>query len=392
MPPGDRLAWLGPGPFRNHDLVHAPWIPAGPARVRARSRPDVCDLGDWSDLGLRPQQPRAARPLDGRRARVRVARRSDSRLRRRGDRRRAGARRAHATSVRPARCHRRPLPARVGAGDRRTPLCARRRAGAARARLPCVFHGGHDLAHGGRGRGEQGQRAAAQSVSARRTAALLLASASAAGSGVSPGAPPDIDGASAAGQFGRARAGLRPVSVRLCPTVGAEPGRSRSWIARRVGVHELRRPRAAGRLLEHGCPALRGGRSEHRRGHALVLLEPPDRRPAATALVSAAPLDWIRAWSVGVAGTGPVTRRPDAADPGPLRLSARGDAALHHVCGDHADDDGGGNGGGDARLGAAVGDLGNWKRGGSDSARALGARREIAPLPGFVGVLASRCW
>ena len=87
------------------------------------------------------------------------------------------------------------------------------------------------------------------------------------------------------------------------------PVARRARIARRAGVHELRRSRALVVFWRTGVRLIRGCRSEHRRGHALVLCQPADRRPAAAALVSAPSLDRICARSVGAAGAGPGARR-----------------------------------------------------------------------------------
>ena len=61
----------------------------------------------------------------------------------------------------------------------------------------------------------------------------------------------------------------------------------------------------SGAPLRHRVRGAQG--PQHRRRHPLVLRQPADRRPAATAVVPAAPLDRLRAWPVGACSS---WRRP----------------------------------------------------------------------------------
>ena len=267
---------VGSGSLRQHRCVRRPRLPTGVAHLRARSRQGICGVRHGADLGLRAQQPRAPRSVDGGRARVSASRRSADRLRSRGAGGRVAARLAHASRLRPRGPDGRPLSARVGARDRRFAVCARRRARAGGPRLSRLLHGRHDLADGGRRRSEQGRRATSESVSARRAVALLLAAALADRRAVSPRAAADLDGAGAARQLGGARAGVRLVPVWLCPAMGGEPRCGGRRIARRSCVHEFRGLRAARLPVADGRALVDRDGPEHRRGDALVLPEPAD--------------------------------------------------------------------------------------------------------------------
>ncbi len=248
------------------------------ADVCAWRRPRHRRMGCRSDLGLRGEQRRAARAVDVGCARRRAPRRAAGRVRDCGRCGFRAERCPRGAGVHARRRRRHPAAARDGAGDCRTAVRPRRGARRRRPGVPRVFHSGHDLAHGrGRG-GEQRRRPAAQSVSPRAAASLLLAAASPSRRPVPDARTQRIARAGAPGELGRARPRVRAVPVRVRAAMGEQSRRRCAgdrWSAR---VHELRGARAhvgpmgAGRIASIDAPEPEG--SEHRRRDAVVLLQP----------------------------------------------------------------------------------------------------------------------
>ncbi len=98
---GNHSPPVGSGSLRQHRCVRRPRLPPGVAHLRARARQGICGVRHGADLGLRAQQPRAPRSVDGGRARVSAPRRSADRLRSRGAGGWVAARLAHASRFRP---------------------------------------------------------------------------------------------------------------------------------------------------------------------------------------------------------------------------------------------------------------------------------------------------